>query len=56
MRTLLAAACILLAAAPALAAEAAPRWLRVGPHTVYDGATDDLVTGGLARLRGFACG
>jgi hypothetical protein len=42
----LAAAGLLLAAAPALALEPAPPWLRVGPHTVYDGVTDDLVTGG----------
>jgi len=30
---------------PCFAAE--PSWLRLGPHTVYDGETDDLVTGGL---------
>ncbi|HWK45400.1 MAG TPA: 3-hydroxybutyrate oligomer hydrolase family protein [Stellaceae bacterium] len=29
------------------AADAPPAWLRLGPHTVYDGRTDDLVTGGL---------
>ena len=32
---------------PAVAADVAPAWLRVGPHTIYDGVTDDLVTGGL---------
>jgi hydroxybutyrate-dimer hydrolase len=32
---------------PAVAADVAPAWLRVGPHTTYDGVTDDLVTGGL---------
>ena len=32
---------------PALAADVAPAWLRVGPHSTYDGVTDDLVTGGL---------
>jgi hydroxybutyrate-dimer hydrolase len=37
----------LLAAMPALAAEPAPYWLHEGPRTVYDGTTDDLVTGGL---------
>lgn len=31
----------------ACAAEPPPAWLRVGPHTTYDGVTDDLVTGGL---------
>jgi hypothetical protein len=31
----------------ARAAEALPSWLRIGPHTVYDGQSDDLVNGGL---------
>lgn len=35
-------------AVPAAAAEPAPSWLRPGPHAVYDGRTDDLVTGGLS--------
>ena len=38
-------AALVVAATPCLAAD--PAWLRVGPHTVYDGTTDDLVTGGL---------
>lgn len=33
---------------PALAADPAmPSWFKLGPHAVYDGQTDDLVTGGL---------
>lgn len=32
---------------PADADGASPSWLRPGPHTTYDGTTDDLVTGGL---------
>ena len=47
MRNLLAAGCLLLSALTALAEEPAPPWLRLGPHTAYDGVTDDLVTGGL---------
>jgi hypothetical protein len=47
MRTPLAAAFIRSNAAYAHAAEPAPPWLRAGAHTVYDGGTDDLVTGGL---------
>ena len=27
--------------------ESAPSWLRLGPHSTYDGVTDDLVTGGV---------
>ena len=30
-----------------LAADPAPSWLHPGPHAVYDGRADDLVTGGL---------
>ena len=47
MRTLLAAACVALSVSTAFAGEPAPPWLRLGPHTAYDGVTDDLVTGGL---------
>jgi hydroxybutyrate-dimer hydrolase len=47
MRTLLAAACIVLSAPIVRAEETAPPWLHLGAHTVYDGVTDDLVTGGL---------
>ena len=47
MRTVLATACLMLSVPFALAEEPAPPWLRVGPHTTYDGVTDDLVTGGL---------
>ena len=47
MRTLLAAACVVLSVPIAFAGEPAPAWLRLGPHTAYDGVTDDLVTGGL---------
>jgi hydroxybutyrate-dimer hydrolase len=47
MRNLLAAGCLLLSALTALAEQPAPPWLRLGPHTAYDGVTDDLVTGGL---------
>ncbi len=47
MRTLLAAACVVMSVPVAFAEEAAPPWLRLGPHTTYDGVTDDLVTGGL---------
>ena len=47
MKTLLAAACVVLSVPISFAAEPAPSWLRVGPHTTYDGVTDDLVTGGL---------
>ena len=47
MRTVLATACLMLSVLFALAEEPAPPWLRVGPHTTYDGVTDDLVTGGL---------
>jgi len=47
MKTLLATACLLLTVPVALAGEPTPSWLRVGPNTVYDGVTDDLVTGGL---------
>ena len=47
MRTLLAAACVVLSVPIAFAGEPAPPWLRLGPHTAYDGVTDDLVTGGL---------
>jgi hydroxybutyrate-dimer hydrolase len=47
MRVFLAAALGVLSASAALAAEPAPSWLRLGPHTTYDGVTDDLVTGGI---------
>ena len=47
MRTLFAVACIVLSAPIVRAEDAAPSWLRLGAHTVYDGVTDDLVTGGL---------
>jgi hydroxybutyrate-dimer hydrolase len=47
MRTRLAAACIVLSAPIARAEGTAPPWLHLGAHTVYDGVTDDLVTGGL---------
>ena len=47
MRILLAAACVVLSVPIAFAGEPAPPWLRLGPHTAYDGVTDDLVTGGL---------
>ena len=45
MRTLFAAACVVLSVPIALAEEPAPPWLRLGPYTAYDGVTDDLVTG-----------
>jgi hydroxybutyrate-dimer hydrolase len=44
---LLVAICLFLSGRCVLADEAAPPWPRVGTHTVYDGVTDDLVTGGL---------
>jgi hypothetical protein len=47
MRTLAAAACVLISVPLAVAGEPPPPWLRVGSHTVYDGVSDDLVTGGL---------
>jgi hydroxybutyrate-dimer hydrolase len=47
MKALLATACLLLSVPIACADEAAPAWLRLGPHTTYDSVTDDLVTGGL---------
>ena len=47
MRNLLAVACIVLSAPIVRAEDAAPSWLRLGAHTVYDGVTDDLVTGGI---------
>ncbi len=45
MRLLLALAALL--GGPAFAGEAPPHWLHLGAHSVYDGITDDLVTGGL---------
>ncbi len=47
MRIVLAAACVVLIVPITFAGEPAPPWLRLGPHTAYDGVTDDLVTGGL---------
>src|SRR5271169_6548019 len=48
MKKLFAAALLASAAfSQALAADVAPPWLRIGPHTTYDGDADDLVTGGL---------
>lgn len=45
MRRLLGVAALL--AAPTLAVAQPPPWLHVGLHRVYDGGSDDLVTGGL---------
>ncbi|HEY0182485.1 MAG TPA: 3-hydroxybutyrate oligomer hydrolase family protein [Rhodopila sp.] len=44
---LLAYSALLLTVAIAPARAADPAWLRPGPHTVLDGQSDDLVTGGL---------
>ena len=47
MKALLATLCLLLSVPAAVAGESAPSWLRLGPHSTYDGVTDDLVTGGV---------
>lgn len=50
-RAVLFAGLCLMASAAAQAAEPALSWLRLGPHAVFDGKTDDLVAGGLGGAR-----